>query len=391
MSVTATEAGLFDGGPPFRLEEWLHLRKPGQHRVVREALVAAAVAWLPLALLAAVGGDFIRASAPGSFLIDLAVHARNLIALPALILAESVCIPKLGSLALHFVVSGLVPGSERARFDAAVVSTRRLRDSTFLEIAVILVAYSLALALTYSVPPHLTPEWQFAPGTGLGTLSPAGWWHMLVSLPLLLVLILGWVWRVVLWARFLWLMSRLSLRLLPSHPDHNAGLHFAGHSLPAFALPAFGLGVIVAGGIANQVAHDGASVLTFRYLVLGLVLFVLVLFASPLLVFSGRLLALRQRSGVEYGTLANRVGREFERSWLDRSQPFAENPLETQAFSATTDLYQIVAKVYEMRLVPIDASSILWLIGATLLPLVPVLLISVPFDVLLNKLVGFLI
>jgi hypothetical protein len=56
-----------------------------------------------------------------------------------------------------------------------------------------------------------------------------------------------------------------------------------------------------------------------------------------------------------------------------------------------TDLHQIVAKIYEIRLVPIDARSLLSLIGVTLLPLVPVLLLDEPFDVLFNKPVRVLI
>ncbi len=54
--------------------------------------------------------------------------------------------------------------------------------------------------------------------------SLAGWWHLLVSLPLLLILFFGWIWRLALWARFLFLMSRLNLRLIPAHPDNVGGL-----------------------------------------------------------------------------------------------------------------------------------------------------------------------
>jgi|KBSMisStaDraftv2_1062788.scaffolds.fasta_scaffold97040_3 hypothetical protein len=391
VNVPTAEAGPFDGGPPFRLEEWLHLRRPGQHRAGRETLIAAGVGWLPLALLAAVHGDFIWAGVPGPFLLDIAAHARYLVALPALILAESVCIPRLGTLARDFVDSGLLRDPDRPRFEAAITSTRRLRDSVFPEIAVFLLAYSIVVALVYPLPIHLTPEWQLGAGTGLGARSPAGWWHVLISLPLLLMLLLGWIWRVVLWTRFLWLMSRLNLRLLASHPDRCAGLHFAGHSLSAFALPAFAMGAIVAGGIATRVVNDGATLLDFKYLVLGLVIFVVILFASPPLVFFAKLLAHRRRGSLEYGAVATRVGREFEREWVERSQSFGANPLQTQAFSATTDLYQVVAKVYEMRLVPIDMRGILSLVAAAVLPLFPVLLLVLPFDVLFNKLMGLLI
>jgi len=38
----------------------------------------------------------------------------------------------------------------------------------------------------------------------------------LVSLPLLLVLFFGWLWRLFLWVRFLWCLSRLDLHLIPA-------------------------------------------------------------------------------------------------------------------------------------------------------------------------------
>lgn len=386
-------AGLFDGGPPFMLEGWLHLRRQGKLSAFREAALICCAAWLPLAVLATLQGNLITAGRAGSFLLDIAVHARYLVALPVLVLAHSACIPRLSSIAQNFLESYLVADRDRLRFESDVNSTKRLRDSPLVEIVVILLAYAFVLILTLEVPRHLLPGWYLSESDTPGglRLSAAGWWHTLVSLPLLLVLILGWIWRVMLWGRFLWCMSRLDLRLLPSHPDRAAGLRFAGHSLRAFAVPAFGLSAIVAGGIANRVLHEGAALVAYINLMAGIVLLVLLLFASPLLVFSGKLLTCWQRGVIEYGTLANRVGQEFERNWLNRSKPFAEEPLEAPAFSAVTDLYQIVANVYAMRLVPIDAMSMLLLIGATLLPLLPVWLLSAPLDEMLRNLAGFLV
>ena len=82
--------------------------------------------------------------------------------------------------------------------------------------------------------------------------SLAGWWHTLVSVPLLLLLIFGWCWRLALWTRLLWLIARLELRLVASHPDRCAGLSFLGHSVRAFAIVALALAVIVAGRSAHM-------------------------------------------------------------------------------------------------------------------------------------------
>lgn len=65
--------------------------------------------------------------------------------------------------------------------------------------------------------------------------------------------------------------------------------------------------------------------------------------------------------------------------------------LQTEAFSATTDLYQIVANVYQMRFVPLDVPSVLFLVLVTLLPFIPLLLLAVPLDVVLKSLADFMV
>jgi hypothetical protein len=383
------ENGIFDGGPPSKIIGWLRLRESGKHRVPGTAIAAALAAWLPLAVLAAARGDLIESPGVYSFLRDIAVHARYLIAVPLLVAAQSVCVSKLGLLARHFRDCGLVGDSDHELFDAATASTRRLQDTRIVEIAVIAIAYAIVVVVWYSVSPSHLPAWHTATKGPLGHLSPAGWWHVLVSMPLLLVLLLGWLWRLLLWARFLWLMSRLNLRLLPSHPDRVAGLQFAGDSIGAYAPFAVALSVIVAGMVANRFVYEGASLLSYKYVVLGVTAFVMALYIVPLLVFGGRLQSAWQRGVLEYGALAERVGLEFERVWLGRSGKM-ESPLVAQAFSATNELFQLVSNVYKMRFLPLDPHTVILLVATTLLPFVPLLLVAVPFDVVLKDLARFL-
>jgi hypothetical protein len=374
------DSEVFYGGPPLRLEVWLRLRKVGDRRVVRRAIGAAAIAWLPLLLLT---------MGSRSFLHDIAAHARYLIAVPLLILAESTCIPQLGAIARHFLAADIVQDADLKRFEGALISTERLRDWKIAEFAALACAYLIIASLVLAESEHF-PAWNMAAGREAQRFSPAGWWQLLVSLPLLLVFELGWLWRLFLWARFLWLVSRLNLHLLASHPDRAAGLMFAGYSIRAWALPAAIPSVIVAGALANRVIHAGASILTYRFLILGLTVCVVLSFVAPLSVFFGNLLSTWRSAVLYYGALAERVGHRFEDSWPN-TKDFAENPLQTQAFSATTDLYQVVANVYAMKLMPLDALSVAFLAGVALLPFLPVLLISQPLDEMLKTLLGFLI
>lgn len=378
---------LLEVGPPHHIETWLRL-PPGAS--TRAALFAAA-AWLPLLVLSAVQTVFLKEDALRSFASDFAVHARCLVTLPLFVLAETFVAPRLGSIAQRFLDAGLVTGDDRARFHATVASTRRLRDSLGVELVVLALAYALIAELAFSVPSAKVPGWQLAAGGELPGYSPAGWWHLLVSLPLLLVLFLGWLWRLVLWTRFLRQMSRLDLHLVPAHPDRAAGLKFVARSLRVSSILGLALGAVVAGRVANGVVHEGRPLQTYGPLVLGLVVVVVVLFSGPLLAFTGTLIKERRRGASAYGTLAGEIGQQFEHKWFPRLGRIEGDVLEAPDFSATTDLYSIVANAYQMRLVPLDLKSLIPLVAATLLPLVPVLLITVPLSTLLSHLAKLLL
>jgi hypothetical protein len=137
------EPQVFDGGPPLRLQRSLGLVKPGQPRVISRALLAAAISWLPLAILS----TFFGSQAAKAFFGDFSVHGRYLLAVPALILAEADFIPKIEKIIRHFAATGLIPESEIDRYQQAVQSTRRLLDSTYIDVLAVLLAYLVVAAL----------------------------------------------------------------------------------------------------------------------------------------------------------------------------------------------------------------------------------------------------
>jgi hypothetical protein len=373
----------FEDGPPHRVQTWLGLIRAGSPRVVSRAILVAAVAWLPLAVLTAVRGDFIRPDRANAFLPDFAVHARFLIAAPLLVLAESLCAPRLTAIARQFLASGLIVDGEHARYDEAVTSSRRLLESPLAEGAAFVLAYGLIAVMVLGRLPLYVPAWHGELTGNSFHATPAGWWGLLVSLPLLFVLLLGWLWRLGIWTRFLWLMSRLELQLIPSHPDRAAGLQFVGSSLRAFGPLGLTAGVIVAGTVANRIVHLGSRPGDLLNQILGALIVVLVLFAAPLLVFVQRLNHEHHRGMFRYGALAVRVGDQLEHRWLRR--PIDPKALEAPDFSATTDLYSITANVYALRVVPLDFRDLAILLVITLLPFVPVALLAIPLGVLIEK------
>jgi hypothetical protein len=384
MGVTVQQSGwLFEGGPPHWLQRSLGLIKPGYPMIARRAKLVVLVGWAPLVVLAIAQSIILRNPLAKSFFSDFAVYARSLIATPLFILAEADCIPRLDRVARHFLVAGLIKEPDRARFDDAVCSTRRLLDSGLAELMVAILAYGLVTSLMIYVPPNELPTWYWLK-SDYRVLSLAGWWNALVSAPLFILLFFGWLWRVFLWSRFLWLMSRLDLRLIPSHPDHAGGLMFVGDSLRAFWLVSFALGAVVAGQVANRITLYGESLTTFKHIAIGLVVFVLILFVGPLTLFIGKLRDTKRRGDFEYGAIAGVVGRQFERDCLKRERGADEEAPNAEDFSSAANIYGIVANVYGMKDLPFGLRNPGLLVAVTLAPFAPVALMVMPLNVIIK-------
>jgi hypothetical protein len=222
-------------------------------------------------------------------------------------------------------------------------------------------------------------------------LSAAGRWYVFVSLPLLLLLVVGWLWRLVLWTRFLVLVARLDLAIVPEHPDRAGGMGFVGYSVRGFATVAAAFGAIVAGAVGNQVLHNGVQLPAMRYVIAGTAAACVVLFCAPLCVFAGRLAAERRRGLRHFGELATSFGLQFGREWFTGDSRVERATLERGDFSAATDLYQVVDRVQAMRFVPLDRVNVTMVAVASLVPFAPVALMAVPFDTLLTAVMGMLV
>jgi len=381
---------LFDGGPPRRLETALWLVKPNQPKPVARAALISIIVWVPLMLLAAIQSFAIGQDKLTDLLLDFAVHARNLVAVPLFILAESFTLSTLGKTARHFVEAELIRDQDRPRFESIAANIRRLLNSKVVEILVVLLAYCSALILIRLISVETILDWHMLTKERL-SFSWAGWWHVLVSIPLILILLFGWLWRLLLWNVFLWRVSRLDLHLVPAHPDLSGGLQFVGASLRAFPMLSFALGAVVAGGVANRVVHQGMHLIDFKYIIATLLVAILIVFVAPLMFFTRRILQARRRGIFEYGALAGAVGRQMEHKWVERNGSVDDAALDVQHFSATTDLYQVVSNVYQIKTAPLDLQDLVAVIVAVLLPFVPVLLYEIPLNVILADIVKLLL
>ena len=309
------------GGPLFQLIARAHLSGNALELLVRRVVVISLFAWLPLFILSILGGRAWGDAVTVPFLVDLEVHVRLLLALPLLIVAELVVHQRMRPVARQFLERGLIPERSRARFDAAMASAVRLRNSVAAE--VLLIAFVYLVGVLYIWPRYAlsVPTWYAMP-TGSGRqLSAAGWWFVYVSLPLFQFILLRWYFRLFVWVRFLWQVTRCDLSLVPTHPDRAGGLGFLSGTVVAFAPVLLAHGVMLAGLIASQIFFQAAKLPDFKAELAVVVVFLLLIVLGPLLLFMPHL-ALARRVGLrEYGTLAQRYVREFDDKWLRGGAP----------------------------------------------------------------------
>ena len=110
----------FDAGPFAGLRVQHAVLPTSAWSVARRALIVAAVAWIPLAALAAAQGYALRDAPRESLLLDLSTYARYLVALPLLVLAEAVCLPRLALVARHFGEARLVADLDLPRYNELI-------------------------------------------------------------------------------------------------------------------------------------------------------------------------------------------------------------------------------------------------------------------------------
>lgn len=382
-------AHLFEGGPPRKLEKLIGLSRKEDASDGNRIFFLILIGWIPLLDLAlvqsALGDDGV-----GAFIYDYGVHARMLIAVPLLVWANGVCAARLSTISNKFISTGMIREDERERFAAIRSSVGALRETPAVEVVIALLAYGLMILIAWFVPPHEQPSWHASTSEYLYGRSIAGWWHLLVSVPVLLILILSWFWRIFLWTLFLAKTSRLHLRLIAAHPDGAGGLGFVGYSVQAFSMVALAFSVIVAGTLANQIVHNGASLHELWYTIGTVVAVLTLLFCAPLCAFSWRLLQTWRMGVFTYGGLAREAGERFEAKWFSAERPSGSDVLDAPDFSAVTDLYSIVANVYRMRMVPVALGSVIALAASAAAPFFPVALLTMPLDQILKGIAGVL-
>jgi hypothetical protein len=375
---------LVRGGPSYHLARGLGLEPPTPPRRLRKIVLLVLVTWVPLVLLSFLQGQ--RVALP--LLLDPVIYSRFLVVVPLLELAQIVVETSLAVQMRHFLDSGLVPERERPRFESAQDAVIRLRGSVVVE--AVIAALSVIIPVVSRVVVKLgmgDSSWERL-GT---TITTAGWWYILVSLPILYFLLLRWVWVFLLWAAFLFRVSRLDLELTPTHPDRAGGLGFLGWGLASFAIVLLAVSAVLSGSFAGEILFRGSSLDRLKYHVIIFVGLAIVILHAPLLAFTGRLGRCRFQALLDFGTLSGCHDRAFDEKWVKPQGINRESLLGNPDVSSLADIAIAFEHVERMKLIPWDKKALIVLVLAALVPMIPLVGTAIPLTEILAKLGEFMV
>jgi hypothetical protein len=314
------------------------------------------------------------------------VHVRFLVALPALLAAELIVNSRLTPIVHRFVERHIVLPEDFPRFNSAVESAMRLRNSLAAEVVVLACSYAFGLWLWHDRAIVSIQTW-YASAGGRWGLTPAGIWYVFVSIPIIQFILLRWYMRFFIWFQFLWRVSRLKLNLIPSHPDRCAGLSFLGKTSYAFGPILFAQGAMLTGVVATRVLYRGESLVSFKLQIGAFVAFFVVAILAPLLMFTRQMAAAKRKGSAEYGLLASRYVEGFQQKWIVREPDHAEELLGTADIQSLADLGNSYGLVRDMRVVPFGLEDITRLAAVTAAPFVPLLLTIWPLEEVIMRII----
>lgn len=359
----------------------------------RRAFVVASIIWLPLLLLTVLGGRF-NGGVDIPFLTDVENHVRLLVALPMLVAGETFIQRLLSPRIRNFITRNIIRDADIPKFQAAVDSAHRMRDSVTVEL-VILISVLAAGAWFYgsllASASTQSPTWYATPDGERWNLSLAGYWLVFVSLPVFQFFLVRWYFRIFIWFLFMLRVSRLDLNLYATHTDRAGGIGFLNKCAYSFGLGLLAQGALLSGYIAGQVMHFGGDPRAYKLEAAGLLVVVLTSVLLPLALFAPKLTGAKWDGGGAFATLSSRYVEEFDDKWIRGRKTTHDRLLGSVDIQSLADLGNSAGNIDQMKTLPFSLTDVFYLAAVTFAPLIPLLLFVFSLEELIDRLLKILI
>jgi hypothetical protein len=358
------------------------IARPGPRGTASRILFFVCLSWLPLVVITSWQGTFFNTSIKMPFVCDFVETCRFLFVLPLLIVAEVIVEPWLAQVILY--CRRLVATADAERFETFLAMALKSSDSISIELLLILLAVIRPHFASMTLSSDIS-SWRTLPTSAGIAPSAAFLWYLYVSKPLLALLWLRWAWKYIIWSQLLFRISRLALRVIPTHPDQMGGLGFIAVGQRRFAILYIGVSAVVASYVGEEIVFAGGHLMSFQYLILTTVILAPIVFLTPCLAFSPKLIERKRTGLLEYSALADQYTKEFHEKWIEGKRDDREVLLGNSDIQSLADLRNSFEVVQSMKPAIVSKTTVMTFLIAALLPFTPLLLTVYPFNELVAR------
>jgi hypothetical protein len=360
---TLRELHIGEGGPLRRFESAVRLTKLSSQIVLELAFT-----WLPLLLLGL--WSELRAERPDPILRDVAVHVRLLVAAPTFLVLDQifpwVCRLVIGQL----IAESFVPPAYQRRLERLLRRARHFTDSALPELIIGLGVLTVAIL-------------GLVGGLSIGGMrrgvspTPAQAWYVVVGWPFFQFLLWRSLWRWAVWSGILFGLSRIDLAVIPTHPDRRAGLSFlALPSVSYCSLFLFAASSVLCADLGTRLHFE--TLRSFEPLLLSLVILSSLVAFGPLLLFTPRLVRAKIAGLSEASLISIDHARRLRMPPLAAPDGVARAASDAESLFFVGQIFQ--ETVERVRPVLVSTQHLVLLLVATLLPLLVVMVLHIPFE-----------
>lgn len=364
---------IIGGGPVYRLFTRLGIGEAEGYSVWRAALLFTLIAWVPLFLLALVQQFALGIVPRFSLFGDMLVYARLFIVVCILLAAVGYVSPSTTMVVREFRRSGIIQPADDKKFAAVLADARRLGNSALAETILIIASYIGAFVGLRMEWHDQVSTWLAIVSHGHEQLTPAGWWYLVITVPLFQLLLYRWLWRLFIWYRVLWGVSRLPMQLMPTHPDLMGGLGFLiiGHA--GFAFIIFTASVLISASVGNRYLLHHIHPPTYLTLFASIITVLLIVFILPLFMFTPQLIRAKRQGLLDYTYMASIYVRAFTEKWENGRNVPPEDMLGNPDYQSLADMTNGFNNVRRMRVIPFTFNLFLFFLLMAFIPIIPLL------------------
>lgn len=381
---------LIRGGVWEAFEQATGLVRPNGAPSIGRIILLTLLLWLPLVILA-----YAQSGLSAALLVvkDYVLDVRLLLAVPLLLIAESMVDRRVGAALLTMRREGLIQSDSLPFWDDGLRRAHRFATGGLPFLALVVISVVFIIVNLRSPLQATSVEWM---RTSQGTPSWAATWYTILGRPFCAFLVLLWAWR---WLTIVWLMRRISklpLQLMIAHPDRVGGLGVLGEGPYSATMVIFAFGAVISSHLAWEMTTQGATLKSLAPAIGVFAAAALIFAVGPLFFFTKQLFRLQRKALVEYGVLAARHSHRFEERWTEEETSREEKGKDDDIvgapdFSSLIDLGSSYDVARSIRAIPFRVSILRSILLAALLPMAPLLLIEAPLEELLLKLAKMLL